>query len=70
MGLEKEITVTLKVKGKDPFVLRSKIKGLETLSKLESDEFDKLVLLSKSTEAKNYLKNNWDFLKGMLGINQ
>lgn len=70
MAIEKEIQLTIKVKGKDPFTVSAKVKGLEALSRLDSDDFDKLVLLSQSPQAKEYLKNNWGMLKGMLGIKE
>lgn len=70
MAIEKEIQLTIKVKATDPFALKAKINGLEELSRLNNDEFDKLVKLSKSTQAKNYLKNNWEMLKSMLGIKE
>lgn len=51
-----------------PIELKAKETAIKILAKQEILILDKLIILSKSTKAVNYLKNNWLTLKMMLGL--
>lgn len=44
----------------------SKVKSLETISKLNDNELEKLAQLASSPKASALLNDNWNFIKTMI----
>lgn len=60
--------ITIEIGTGTPAELKAKEAAIKILAKQEVALLDKLIQLSKSTKAIEYLKNNWLTLKLMLGI--
>lgn len=61
--IEKEITI--KIKATSPIDLKTKIDNLQTISRLDMDDQNRMIEIGKNPKALTALKDNWAFLKGM-----
>lgn len=65
MSLEKEITLTIKIKADTPYRLKDKVTALETISRLDAEDMDRIVQICENKKALKALKEKWNMLKIM-----
>jgi hypothetical protein len=63
--LEKEITITLRVKADSPFSLKSKVELFEKISRLDREDQERILEICNSQKALKSLKDKWAMLKMM-----
>lgn len=58
----------LKIEGDNPIVEKKRFDALTTLNKLDDQSLERLAQLSNSPTAKAYIRDQWNMVKGMMGI--
>jgi hypothetical protein len=63
--MEKEITITLKIKGDTPFRLKDKVNMFEKFSRLGAEDQQRMTEIMDSKNALKGLAENWKMLQQM-----
>lgn len=65
MSLEREVTITIKIKADTVFRLKDKVTLLENLSRLSADDQNRILQITDNPKALKGLEKNWGMLKLM-----